>query len=699
MHAQAPYRLLFVGNGSNLDRFSAALAEAAGEFEITALDERSAVDESVAGCIGVPGPDAIVVDGTVANPLSAAGRLRRMSPRSQVVFLLPPERIERFRAGLPFVPHLGSAWTLDAEKADGLPRVLREAGRTARERAAAATVLSRINWQLSAARAPEAEVRRSQLALSERYLATLLSQSPDAFLAVDDQGALIAWNEAAKRLFGMDLDEALHTPVVRLFPQAHQAWLERLIEDTRRDGKVLHGEVPLGVDGDGAPVHGEISVAPVHDEAGRVASVSITARDVTARRRADDELRELNRTLEARIAAAIAEREQVEEALRQAQKMEAVGQLTGGIAHDFNNMLAVVIGSLDLLARRIGSEDARTRRYVDAATEGARRAALLTQRLLAFSRQQPLRPQPINANKLVANMAELVRRSLGGDIRLETVLAGGLWRAHADPNQLESAILNLAVNARDAMPGGGRLTIETQNAHLDSRYTATHPGINPGQYVLIAVTDTGEGMSPEVIARAFDPFFTTKDVGKGTGLGLSQVYGFVRQSGGHVKIYSEPGYGTTVKIYLPRSVAEGEPAADDASADAPLGEQQELVLVVEDEPAVRQFSVDALCELGYRVLEADGATSALRQLEAHPDIALLFTDVVMPEVNGPRLADEARRRRPGLKVLFTTGYPRDAVVHNGVLGNAVDLLGKPFTVEELAAKVREVLDTPSADES
>ena len=405
----------------------------------------------------------------------------------------------------------------------------------------------------------------------------------------------------------------------------------------------------------------------------------------------------LNETLEARVVERTAELEQAQEALRQAQKMEAVGQLTGGIAHDFNNMLAVVIGSLDLLSRRVGISDARTKRYVDAATDGARRAALLTQRLLAFSRQQPLRPELIDVNKLVTGMSDLIRGSLGSDVRLETVLVAGGWRVHADPNQLENVLLNLAVNARDAMPDGGRLTIETQNAHIDARYAAANLGVPAGQYVLIAVSDTGSGMPAEVIAKAFDPFFTTKEVGKGTGLGLSQVYGFVKQSGGHVKIYSEPGQGTTVKVYLPRLIgADHEGPDEEASLDLLLGDSQEVILVVEDEPAVRQFSVDALTELGYHVIEADGALAALRLLDVHPEISLLFTDVVMPDINGRKLADEALKRRPDLKVLFTTGYTRNAVVHNGVLDSGVELIGKPFTVEELAAKVRDVLDAPGS---
>ena len=390
--------------------------------------------------------------------------------------------------------------------------------------------------------------------------------------------------------------------------------------------------------------------------------------------------------------AAEQELEQTREALRQAQKMEAVGQLTGGIAHDFNNMLAVIIGSLDLLGRRIGEPDPRIRRYIDAAMDGARRAAQLTQRLLAFSRQQPLRPQAVDANRLVSGMSDLLRGAIGSSVRLETVLADGAWRIQADVNQLENVLLNLAVNARDAMPEGGRLTIATQNTQIDADDPARHAGIPAGQYLLVAVTDTGTGMPPEIVARAFDPFFTTKAVGKGTGLGLSQAYGFVRQSGGHVRIRSEVGQGTTVEVYLPRLLGDDAPELPEARPPEPRGAWQEVVLVVEDEPAVRQFSVDALSELGYRVLQADGAAAGLRLLDAHPEISLLFTDVVMPDVNGRKLADEARKRRPDLRVLFTTGYTRSAIIQNRTLDPGVDLISKPFTIEALAARVRETLD-------
>ncbi|HEV2623341.1 MAG TPA: PAS domain S-box protein [Frateuria sp.] len=382
---------------------------------------------------------------------------------------------------------------------------------------------------------------------------------------------------------------------------------------------------------------------------------------------------------------------QAEAALRQSQKMEAVGHLTGGIAHDFNNMLAVVIGSLDMLRRRL-PEGGPERRHAGNAMEAADRAATLTQRLLAFARQQPLSPKPVDANALVAGMYELLRHAIGADIRLDVLLADELWPTLADANQLENAILNLAVNARDAMPGGGRLTIETANVTLDKRYAAGHADVEPGDYVSITVTDAGVGMPPEVARRAFDPFFTTKQTGQGTGLGLSQVYGFVKQSGGHVAIYSEPGHGTSVKVYLPRMTGEAaEQETGVSAAPLPAG-RQELVLLVDDEPAVRQINAEALRELGYRVLEADGAVGALDMLDAHPDVALLLTDVVMPDIDGRRLAAEARRRRPGLKVLFTTGYSPAAVQHNGKLDADAPLLGKPYTLDELGRKLRQVLE-------
>jgi len=385
-----------------------------------------------------------------------------------------------------------------------------------------------------------------------------------------------------------------------------------------------------------------------------------------------------------------------QEALRQAQKMEAVGQLTGGVAHDFNNMLAVVLGSLELLDRRLDPDDLRAKRHLGSALEAARRSVTLTQRLLAFSRQQPLQPEALSPNRLVSSMSDLFAHSLGALVKLETVLAAGVWDIFADQNQLENVLLNLAVNARDAMPEGGKLTIETQNAHIDERYASREFGVTPGQYLLIAVTDTGTGMPPEVLEKAFDPFFTTKEVGKGTGLGLSQVYGFVKQSGGHIKVYSEMGQGTTIKIYLPRYLGTGTTQLNEENSGGPLtADCQEVILVVDDEAIVRQFSVDALTDLGYQVIEAGSAAAALSILQHRQDVDLLFTDIIMPEMNGRRLADAARALRPNLPVIFTTGYTRNAVVHNGVVDAGVHLIGKPFTLEQLASKVREVLDTVS----
>ena len=388
----------------------------------------------------------------------------------------------------------------------------------------------------------------------------------------------------------------------------------------------------------------------------------------------------------------VSRREAAESQLRQAQKMEALGQLTGGIAHDFNNMLGVIMGAHDLALRRIQKGDFAIERFLNAAAVAAERAATLTQRLLAFARQQPLSPQPLDANKMIGQMSDLLHSTLGEHIHIETVAAAGLWTVHADSQQLENAVLNIAINARDAMPDGGRLTIETANTHLDDAYCRDNPEVHPGQYAMLAISDTGTGMPPEVAARAFDPFFTTKSAGKGTGLGLSQVYGFVKQSQGHIKVYSEPGAGTTVKIYLPRLFGEAKEISRASLEPMRTGDRSEIVLVVEDDALMRRLAAEALHELGYTVFESEDAANALAILDRVDDVKLLFTDVVMPGINGKKLADEAVRRRPGLRVIFTTGYTANAVVHGGVLDQGVHFISKPFSLERLAAKVRSVLD-------
>jgi signal transduction histidine kinase len=403
---------------------------------------------------------------------------------------------------------------------------------------------------------------------------------------------------------------------------------------------------------------------------------------------ARDQLQSTNQQL----VREISERERLETQLRQSQKMEAIGQLTGGIAHDFNNMLGVITGSLELIKRRLKKGDFAINDFLEAAQNATERSAILTSRLLAFARQQPLAPTVVDANKMIAGMSELMRSTLGEHIRIETVLAGGLWATNADPHQLESAVLNIAINSRDAMPDGGKLTIETANTYLDEAYCSQHVEVVPGQYVMVAITDTGIGMSPDVVRRAFDPFFTTKPSGRGTGLGLSQVYGFIKQSHGHIKAYSEIGEGTTVKIYLPRFVGSGVELMPAVSAPVKTAEPGEEILVVEDDPLMRRLTLEALRELGYSVIESDNAIDALAILHKRLEVKMLLTDVVMPDLNGKKLADEATRIRPDLKILFTTGYTQNAVVHGGVLDAGVQFLSKPFTLERLATKVRAVLD-------
>ncbi len=401
------------------------------------------------------------------------------------------------------------------------------------------------------------------------------------------------------------------------------------------------------------------------------------------------------------LHAEVARRETTEQALRQAQKMEAIGRLTGGIAHDFNNLLTAILGNIDLAVTRLGKVEDRIVRNLTSARDASRRAATLVQRLLAFSRQHPLEMKVVDINRLVQEMSDLLRRAIGETVIVEVVLAAGLWRTSVDPNQLENVVLNLAVNARDAMDGGGKLTIETANTYLDETYAAAHASdIIVGQHVMLAVTDTGSGMPKEVVDRAFEPFFTTKPTGVGTGLGLSMVYGFVKQSGGHIKIYSEVGEGTTVKLYFPRSRDAEAAMAADAPRDVPQsrqGGESEIILLVEDDEEVNRFSAEVLRETGYRVITAETAAAGLRALESEPAIDLLFTDVVLPGgMNGRQLADEARRRRPDLKVLYATGYTRNAIIHQGRLDADVELLTKPFTYEALVRKVRQVLDAETA---
>ncbi|MFC1456607.1 PAS domain-containing protein [Microvirga arabica] len=493
--------------------------------------------------------------------------------------------------------------------------------------------------------------------------------STDVMLVAGFDGTITATNPAWTTLLGWREEELLDS---NFFDLVHPDDLE----STRAEaGNLSQGLTTLRFDNRYRHKDGSyrwLSWIAVPD----VDLIHAVGRDVTAEKQQAETLR------------------QTEEALRQAQKMEAVGQLTGGIAHDFNNLLTGIVGSLDLMQTRIaqGRTEA-VERYAKAAMSSAQRAAALTHRLLAFARRQPLAPKTVDTNKLVVSMEDLLRRTLGEAIQMEFVTAGDLWLTRCDPHQLESAILNLAINARDAMPGGGKLTIETCNTHLDRAYATLHPGVRPGQYVCVAVTDTGTGMPPDVIERAFDPFFTTKPLGQGTGLGLSMIYGFAQQSEGHARIYSEVDQGTTVKIYLPRFNGVVEEEAETAGlADAPRSEAGETVLVVEDEPVVRDLIVDVLKDLGYQALEAVDGPSGLKMLQSPRRIDLLVTDVGLPGMNGRQLADQAREHRPDLKVLFITGYAENAAVASGFLEQGMEMITKPFAVEALAIRIREMIE-------
>jgi PAS domain S-box-containing protein len=519
--------------------------------------------------------------------------------------------------------------------------------------------------------------RRAHAALqdSEARFRLLIEGITDyGIFMLDPDGHVASWNPSAERTTGYSAAEAVGIPVARLYTEEdRRAGIpEQGLATAREVGK--HEAEGWRVRKDGTQFWANAAINAIHNASGELVGFAKITRDATERRQRQEE------------------QEKAQAVLAHSQKMQAIGHLTGGVAHDFNNLLTAILGSIELLERQFGRiEPSRALQLLAGAKRASEQAAALTQRLLAFSRRQALSPQIVDVNKQVSAMSELLRRVLGERVAVETVLAGGLWRSRVDPNQLESALLNLAVNARDAMPEGGKLTIETGNTLLDEDYARSHAEVTPGQYVMIAVSDTGSGMSEETIAQAFEPFFTTKPEGEGTGLGLSQVYGFVKQSGGHVALYSELAQGTTVKIYLPRAV---QARALDRAAPwqaAAAGAGGETILLVEDDPDVREFTVEALIYLGYRVLEASHGQEALRLLDAHPEIALLFTDVGLPGLNGRQLATEAQRRLPHLKVLFTTGYARNAIVHHGILDSGVELLAKPFTTEGLSRKLQQVL--------
>ena len=523
----------------------------------------------------------------------------------------------------------------------------------------------------------------AELAQKEQQFRLLVQSVTDyAIYMLDPQGNVQSWNAGAEKIHGYSASEIIGKNFERFYPaeERRNGAPQAALKEARESG--IFQREARRCRKDGTLFWASVIVRPIYDSENKLIGFAKVTRDDTERKAAEEELAH--------------SRDQ----LMQAQKMEAVGQLTGGIAHDFNNLLMVIIGNLENADRSLNQlheeHAGRLRRLINNAVLGARRGATLTQRLLAYSRRQPLVPKPLDINKFITSEIDFLQRTLGETIEIQPACGAGLWRAELDEGQLESAILNLAVNARDAMPGGGKLTIETANAYLDDEYARDHPDVKPGQYVLISVTDSGSGMSKETIDHAFEPFFSTKALGEGTGLGLSQVYGFVRQSGGHIKIYSEVGQGTTVKLYFPRllggNVDEQPMAKPKAHAD-----QGTTLVLVEDEELVRMYLMDVLTDLNYNVLDFASAEAALKVIEQQDQrIDLLLTDVVLPGINGRELADKAREVRPGIKVLFMTGYSRNAIVHQGRLDPGVELVQKPVTQADLAARIRAMLtDKPA----
>ncbi|MCK1719650.1 PAS domain-containing sensor histidine kinase [Bradyrhizobium sp. 141] len=515
---------------------------------------------------------------------------------------------------------------------------------------------------------------------SERRYRRLIEAVIDyAIFQLDPEGNVASWNPGAERIKGYAPNEIIGRHFSQFYtPEDLEIGVpKRALAEAAEHGRFEAEGWRMRKDG--SRFWASVIIDRIVDEEGHIIGFAKVTRDLTERKRAQDELK------------------QVQEQLLASQKLEAVGQLSGGIAHDFNNLLMIVLGNIETAERnaRQLAGSGNLQRSLAHAKRGAQRAAALTSRLLAFSRRQALDPKPINVNNFLNGVQEFLQRTLGERIEVEAVGSAGLWQIEADANHLESAIINLAINARDAMPEGGKLTVEAVNVAADDDYSRLNPELSPGQYVAICVTDTGSGMAADVVDHAFEPFFTTKEPGHGTGLGLSQVYGFVKQSGGHVKIYSEIGHGTSIKMYFPRYHGAVQTAVSEPDDVLPEGEKVETILIVEDDADLRAYVSDVLRDLNYRVVSAPSAQGALTiLLQEEPKVNLLLTDVVMPGINGRELGRRAQQIRPGLKVLYMTGYSRNAVVHQGRLDEGVDLLEKPISQAKLALRVREVLDRP-----
>ena len=526
---------------------------------------------------------------------------------------------------------------------------------------------AKITRDLTERRAAEAKLRESE----QQFRLMVQSVTDYAIYMLDVEGNVASWNAGAQRIKGYAPEEIIGRHFSNFYTEEDRAaGLPRTgLQTASRDGRWEHEGQRVRKDGTRFWAH--VVIDAIRDDDGKLVGFAKVTRDITERREAEAALQAAQATM------------------IRSQKLEAIGQLTGGVAHDFNNLLQVISGNLQLLSKDIAG-NARAEMRVQSALAGVARGSKLATQLLAFARRQPLEPRVVNVGRLIKGMDELLRRAIGEEIEVETVVGGGLWNSLIDPDQLENAILNLAINARDAMNGEGRLTIEASNAFLDDEYVRHYDDLIAGQYVMIAVTDTGIGIPSDILERVYEPFFTTKAEGKGTGLGLAMVYGFLKQSGGHVKIYSEIGAGTTVKLYFPREMAIEDTLVSATSGDIKGGE--ETVLVVEDDDEVREVAVSMLSDLGYRVVKARDAVAALAIVDSGIPIDLIFTDVMMPgALRSPELARKAKERLPNVAVLFTSGYTQNAIVHGGRLDPGVELLAKPYTREALARKIRHVL--------
>jgi PAS domain S-box-containing protein len=629
-------------------------------------------------------PRVVVVLPQVRAALQLARTLRAAWPDAHLLLAREAAEIDAFRQGMGIAPMLGRHWSLVEGDSRALANGLRQALSSSRRRVQLRTTLATANARLVHTRAI-AVGEYQRLIASEHHLANFLRYSDDAVVGLDKERRVLFWSQGAAKLLGTGVQEALGRTLAQLGPWT--AGLQRGVDQLAAGQSPVTVEELVELGGEQRAV--EATLATTRDESGTALGTSILLRDVTARRRAQDQLREANLNLKQLVSERTRELEQSQLALIQAQKLEAIGKLTGGVAHDFNNVLQIIGSNLQLLQPAMQSQPDADR-FLCAAQAAVDRGAKLSSQLLAFARRHPLTPVPLNIARRVREMDDLLQRALGEDIEVDPVLEADLWTTLADANQLENVILNLAINSRDAMPHGGKLTISARNTVLDKTSEGAMPDIAPGPYVLLAISDTGHGMPPEVAAQAFEPFFTTKPEGKGTGLGLSMAYGFAKQSGGHICIQSKVGAGTTISLYLPRShEKEIDPPAP---LSGPVRGGTETILVVEDDLAVQAAAANTLQTLGYRVLRANDGQAALSILRSGMPVDLLFTDVVMPgPLRSHDLARHAQRLLPGIAVLFTSGYTQNALVHGGRLDAAIELISKPYRQHDLARKVRHLL--------